>query len=473
MNDSSSRHLLYVLGLAMGLLIMLSAMPWSTLTGNVIKDFDLFEELFPTPYEVVAVEPDMVDPELERFIAESTAAPAVPQDTAPAALSTPAVSAGDTVAAAVYVADPVVSGGEFGIESYAPDGSMLPSFTAALSQSASRPVNIAFVGDSFIEGDIICQDLRDMLQQRYGGAGVGFVAMHSEFPGFRGSVRQSDSGWKLKDVRGLSRSDTLRTLSGDYSVAAGSAHTHLKGSDFSERAGAWGVSSLMFISPAAGKVTLRTDAGDLDFDVEASPEVRALSVDGLTKVFDVRTSIPGFIALGAYADNAAGIRLDCMSVRGNSGVSLGRINADLCRAMARHRDYDLIVLEFGMNALSAQQKNYSPYTAAMKAGVERVRAAYPHADILIIGIGDRGIKSGTEVVSMPTCAAMTMAQRETARQTGAHFWDARAAMGGEGAAGKWRKRGLVNADYIHLNHKGGREMASLLFDALISAADEN
>ena len=63
-------------------------------------------------------------------------------------------------------------------------------FYAALDESRTRPVRIAYFGDSYIEGDILTDKLRQLLQERYGGSGVGYVPMTSDSPGFRRSVRQ-------------------------------------------------------------------------------------------------------------------------------------------------------------------------------------------------------------------------------------------------------------------------------------------
>ena len=67
---------------------------------------------------------------------------------------------------------------------------------------------------------------------------------------------------------------------------------------------------------------------------------------------------------------------------------------------------------------------------------------------------------------------MVKAQRETAMRTATHFSDTRAAMGGELAVVDWRKRKLLNADYIHLNHAGGAELAQLFDKALKHSLDE-
>ena len=74
--------------------------------------------------------------------------------------------------------------------------------------------------------------------------------------------------------------------------------------------------------------------------------------------------------------------------------------------------------------------------------------------------------------SLRTCDAMVKAQREAARRCGVHFWDARQAMGGADACADWRTRRLMNADYTHLNHKGGGEMARLMYDAIMRTIDD-
>ena len=56
-------------------------------------------------------------------------------------------------------------------------------------------VRIAVFGDSFIEADIFTADLREMLQKRFGGCGVGFVTITSMTSGYRPTVRHQFGGW--------------------------------------------------------------------------------------------------------------------------------------------------------------------------------------------------------------------------------------------------------------------------------------
>ena len=102
----------------------------------------------------------------------------------------------------------------------------------------------------------------------------------------------------------------------------------------------------------------------------------------------------------------------------------------------------------------------------MSEVVAKIRQCYPTADILMLGVGDRGQKIGGEVHSLPTIGAMVKAQRECAQKSGILFWDTRQAMGGDDAIVNWRERQLVNGDYIHLNSAGGKALAKELVPAI-------
>ena len=77
------------------------------------------------------------------------------------------------------------------------DSGLFAAFCDTLLQ-ARRPVRIAFLGDSFVEGDILTADLREALQSAYGnrpGGGAGFAPMASPLTGFRRTIRTQSKGW--------------------------------------------------------------------------------------------------------------------------------------------------------------------------------------------------------------------------------------------------------------------------------------
>lgn len=56
-------------------------------------------------------------------------------------------------------------------------------------------MRVAFLGDSFIEGDIVVADFRSGMQERFGGRGVGFVPVTSVAAQFRPTIEQKAEGW--------------------------------------------------------------------------------------------------------------------------------------------------------------------------------------------------------------------------------------------------------------------------------------
>ena len=105
-------------------------------------------------------------------------------------------------------------------------------FYRALDELAQRPrqVRIAVFGDSFIEADILTADLRNMLQDKYGGCGVGFVTITSMTSGFRPTVRHSFGGWQSHSVMDSTFFDRKKQgISGHYFVPRSGAYVELKG----------------------------------------------------------------------------------------------------------------------------------------------------------------------------------------------------------------------------------------------------
>lgn len=437
---------------------VLSMLPWSDISGNRLKNFNLFSDIVHSaPVEYVTEE--IIDPALAELLDSGPEAVAEEQ---------PESVVEDTVAVQPVLPyhNPRVDG-QMVLEEYGSDG--IARLRAAF---ASGAVRCAMIGDSYIEGDILSGSIRRLLQDRFGGEGVGYVPMTSAVAGFRRTVRISSEGFTAHDIRN-DRLDSLHTLPGEYFKASAGAKVSFKGEKNGAHTAQWSRSRILFTAPASGVISTSTDGATwTDHEVMASEQPQCIAVDGTTSRFDVRCDVPGLVVFGAWLDSPAGVSYDCMSLRGYSGISHRSMSIATARAMAQWVDYDLIVVEYGMNALSSQQTEYSTYGNIMKRVLLRIKAAYPGAAVVMLGVGDRGQKQGTEVASLPTATAIVEAQRKAAKEAGVIFWDMREAMGGENSVVNWRERGLVNADYIHLNHKGGEEMGRIFVESLMRAVDE-
>lgn len=455
-----------IIALAVAAVAALSLVPWDDITGSRVHGYNLISDIMPPDSASVVAGNEVIDPELiEEMRNISAATPVVVEGTSEDDPDTLIV-----VEHVVTAKNPRADG-EMVIEDYTPFQVGLAATRAALERRDTEPVRIAVIGDSYIEGDIFTQDIRKMLQEQYGGRGVGYVPAHSMVAGFRRTVSISDYGWtQVTSPKGTGK--PYFNISGEYFIAGQQAGVTYKGYAKEPRLAAWSRSSVMFVAPVSGTITLVTDQGEQTFEVEASDAPQLVAVDAETTKLKVSVAVPGLVYLGAWLEDGCGVSVDCMSIRGDSGITHRKINTEMAEKMSQHIDYDLIIMEYGINALSAAQTNYDAYSNLMVEVVERLRLSYPRADILMLAIGDRGQKVNGVVHSLPTAKVMVDAQRRAAQKAGCLFWDMREAMGGEDAVVSWRERKLVNGDYIHLNSDGGREMARLLVPSINKKLNE-
>lgn len=99
-----------------------------------------------------------------------------------------------------------------------------------LDAGEKRIVRIAVFGDSFIEGDIFTADLREMLQRKFGGCGVGFIPITSMTSGYRPTVKHSFGGWNSHAATDTTYFNKKKQgISGHYFIADSAAFVELRG----------------------------------------------------------------------------------------------------------------------------------------------------------------------------------------------------------------------------------------------------
>ncbi len=456
--------------IAVCVVALVSLLPLNSSSNGKLKDFSLWSDLFPKEETEQIGGDTYVDPDLENMMAAASDDSAHTDSVSETALiSTDSMQieidgqVDDEETEIIEIVPvperPVRKEGEpVKIEDFS--GTRLAKFRDAMAKRQTRPVRIAIIGDSYIEGDIFSQNIREKLQEQYGGHGVGYLPLSSELTGFRQSIRQSCSGWKKHDFRNNGK--RYSTLSGIYHTPQGNATTTVKGSKKMAHSANWNNSRFLFIAPTATNITITSaDGVPCVYNVEPSESVQSIELNGETGELKLSAGSSDLIALGLYLNDNSGVTVDNMSIRGYSGIKHAEISTELATQMRQFIDYDLIIVEYGINALTSNITNYNYYTSAMEKAISRIRQAYPQADILVMGIGDRGEKKGTGVHSMKSVPYMVDQQREMAHRLGVAFWDTREAMGGEDAVVEWVKNRDVNKDYIHLSFTGGDRLASL------------
>lgn len=353
------------------------------------------------------------------------------------------------------------------IEDYSVGHVGLKRFFAALKDNKQqRPVRVAFLGDSFIEGDIVVADFRSGLQKQFGGKGVGFVPVSSVAAQFRQTVEQKETGWKTWSM--LTDHEHGYTLSGtmfepDGEEATISVKTTNRYPELQP------VPSVKFLYERNENTKMRlVCGGDTIYEtLPATSNVCQYERKGsFTEASFTFTETTGFRALGVALESNNGVIVDNYSLRGNSGLILERLDSSRCLALNSIRPYNLIILQYGLNVVSDSLLQYGWYAKRMENVVRHVQACFPTADILLLGVSDRSRQVDGAFETMPAVLALLHSQRQIARRTGITFWNVFGAMGGENSMVRFVENNWAGKDYTHMSFRGGKEIASSLLKAI-------
>lgn len=393
-------------------------------------------------------------------------------------LSIPLRTANDTTATELHAIDSTNSKGvttdtltplelSSRLMDYSEGQSALRRLRAALREGRSRSVRIAFVGDSFIEGDILVAPFRQALQQRYGGKGVGYVPLTSPVARFRQSIQQRFEGAWRQTLASKSNSRTLFTLSETFATATASASTSYKLTN-ADRVTLHYVSDTI---PVA--ITYGINGGDRQH-VELPASHGALAEytfpHGAVKQFELATGGgDGTRFYGVCFDSMTGISVDNYSLRGSSGTKLTAVSSALTSQLSRFRPYDLIILSYGLNVLSPKDNNdsYEWYYDAMAKSIEHIQQLYPHATILLMSLSDRATLHEGEIHPLNGVARVLRIQHRLAQRYGLLFWNTHEAMASLGGIKGFVDKGWAAKDYTHISMAGGTQLAKLLTADLI------
>jgi hypothetical protein len=395
----------------------------------------------------------------------------LPDTQALAAVDSMAVSTAlrDSISKVMRASRGISDAGGKRIEDYSAGHVGLKRFFSALRQSRTRPVRIAFMGDSFVEGDILVADFRSAMQQQFGGHGVGFVPVNSVAAQYRPTISQQSEGWKTYSI--VNDKKPGYTLSGMvFEPRAGQAA--LSFATTSRYPALKRVNSLKFIYDRNEGTLMQLVYDNLmDTVVQTLPPTYGITQyelsDTVSEGSFTFTNAQSFRALGIALEDRTGVVVDNYSLRGNSGLIFDQLDPAACEAFRAIRPYDLIILQYGLNAMDEEMLDYGWYGSRMGRVVRHLQRCFPEADVLLLSTPDRANHYSGSFTTMPAVLALLHAQRQTARSVKIPFWNMFGAMGGENSMVQFVEKGWASKDYTHLTFRGGREIARSLMKALM------
>ncbi len=342
-----------------------------------------------------------------------------------------------------------------------------------LQQKKRKKVRIAYFGDSMIEGDQITKDVRRLLQQSFGGSGVGFVPVTSIIASFRTTITHSfSSGWNDESYKSSDKETADLFLSGhSFFSGANSIVTYKPvkqvGLDSFSNV------SVLFGSPIdSGKTVANIVVNENSFPIVAGAAINILDTKTTNpkevKISISSTDIPLY---GAAFEGDSGIVLDNFSFRGISGVELNYFTPEYLKKVQETRPYDLMIFHFGPNLLSSPNvTNFNWYTNKMQPTLQKLRDALPQTSFLLISTADKASSYDGSWRTEKGVQPLIDAQYIMAKSIGASFFNLYNAMGGEDAMVKWVTGDTVLArkDYTHPNNLGAQKFAEFIFNAIMN-----
>ena len=344
--------------------------------------------------------------------------------------------------------------------------------------AGQEPVRVAFMGDSFVEGDILTADLRELLQDTFMGGGVGFVPFASPFTGFRQTIKTTSKGWTPYNI--MQRKSVPEPYVGDFFVSgwvarpAAGASTRWEMSSKRRHLEECSRARLLFICRQAASIGLTLNDGEERiFEFEADDVVRQIVVEEerITSLeMKVLSGEAGFTGIGADFDSTEGVAVDNFSIRSNNGQAMFWSSAAVNAQIHTMRAYDLVILQYGLNIMQADRHNYSLYGEQVEKMIRYAESCFPGAAIIVMGVSDRSQRGEQGIVPMSSAVDLTASQREAAEKCGASFWNTYEAMQRMGGMTRFVENGWAGKDYTHINYAGGREIARQLYYGLLQGA---
>lgn len=336
----------------------------------------------------------------------------------------------------------------------------------AMERADSSTVHVLHYGDSQIEGDRITHLLRDSLQGLFGGSGPGLlplwqpIAARSVGQQLTDSVSTWYAGGMMGRRAGHPRYGCLASLS------------ELRGEHVSLQVNARETAGFRRLRLYVGQCdSLRASCQGVTHNFASAGGLQAHSWR-LSNERHAELALQGRAEVyGLEIDAGRGVAVSNIPLRGSDGLFFSRMEANLFTAMARDLGVRLVIMEFGGNALPMINDTASVrrYCEMLGQQIARVQRCLPEARILVIGPADMSVKIDGELQTHAMLPWLTAQMRSMCRQRGVAFWDMYAVMGGRNSMLAWaaHQPAWAATDYIHFTVRGARQIATVLWHALL------
>ncbi len=365
-----------------------------------------------------------------------------------------------------------------------PQKDPLEPFFDSLLHSMGQ-TRILYYGDSQIEGDRITSYLRHALRQHEGGEGPGLFLPVMPVMYTKTVWIRSSSNWKKYNYLSFKSGEIDHTSlgpfmaicrympQGSHSEKTESAWVKIRPSAYADSAASVYKTLRLFYGNVQDLVNITVTAGDLKMlsDTlsrrEGLNEIRCnlKGVEEITIEFSGKDS-PDIYGISIESDK--GVIVDNIPQRGSAGLEFTMVERTNLKEAYTLLSPDLIVLQYGLNIVKNVRKDYTYYQKGLERQINRLKEVAPGTPVLVIGVTDMAAGEGDSLVSFTNIPAIIEAQQRATKESGAAFWDAYSAMGGQLSIKSWAERipQLAQKDYVHFTYSGADTISKILSESL-------
>lgn len=321
----------------------------------------------------------------------------------------------------------------------------LTAFYASLAESNERVVRVLHYGDSQIEEDRMSQQIREALQNKYGGSGAGLMPLAQTIPSrtVRQQLYMNDrftmpaQGPRRYMVYGPKRDQRADGLYGVMGQVAVMNDSLVKGSE----------EVMAVCTPQDGRKRYTRWQIFADETISDSIVGDTVWLRGKGKVY------------GLSQESETGVIVDNIPMRGCLGLVFNKIDSAQLVTFYREQNVRLIIMQFGGNAIPS---NRNPGTIqgivkGLRQQVQLIRSLAPEASILFIGPSDMLTQTEGEWTTYPMVPYMDRLLRKMALEENIAYFSLYRWMGGAGSMLHWQEIGLAGSDGVHFTRAGARK----------------
>ena len=335
----------------------------------------------------------------------------------------------------------------------------LSSFYASLAESGNKVVRVLHYGDSQIEEDRMSQQIREALQNKYGGSGAGLLPLAQTIPSrtVKQQLRMNDrwiqpaQGPKRYLVYGPKRDQREDGLYGVMGQVAVMNDSLVQGSE----------ELTAVCTPLDGRKRYTEWRVFADSSVHYSFAGDSVFLSGQGKVY------------GLSQQSDTGVIVDNIPMRGCLGLVFTKMDREQLVTFYREQNVQLIIMQFGGNAIPS---NKNPGTIqgivkGLRQQVQYLRACAPQASILFIGPSDMLTQIDGEWQTYPMVPYMDKLLRKMALEENIAYFSLYRWMGGSGSMAHWQEIGLAGSDGVHFTRSGARKAGNAVAEWMLEGSE--